>query len=56
MNEKDLQVQQLRQDVAKWKNRALEACEKACFNCEEYWSRKHCEKCRITKIKEEAAK
>lgn len=54
MPEKDKQLVQLTQEVARWKNRAMEACEKACFNCEEYWSRKHCDKCRVKKIKEEA--
>ena len=46
--------EQLIQEIGRWKNRALEACEKACWHCEEYISRHDCEKCRISKIKEEA--
>ena len=42
-------------EIARWKNRALEACEKACWHCEEYVSGHDCGKCRITKIREEAA-
>lgn len=58
MNEQDLKIQKLTQDVAKWKNRAMEAAERACSECEEYMSREKegCKKCRMTKIKEEAAK
>ena len=50
-------IQQLTKDVAKWKNRAIEAAEKACDNCEEYQEgRKNCGKCRVNKIWEEAGK
>ncbi len=52
MDEKDRSIQQLTQDVAKWKNRAVEAANKACWECEQ--QPKLCEKCRIKQIKEEA--
>lgn len=42
-------------EAAKWKNRALEACEKACWQCEEYGSSHDCDKCRISRIRKEAA-
>lgn len=54
MDEKDRLIQRLAQDVAKWKNRAVEAAEKACFECEHLAA--DCSKCRMTKIKEEAGK
>ena len=48
-------IQQLTQDVARWKNRAVEACSEACANCEEYnEGRTKCDGCRVMKIKEEA--
>lgn len=58
MDEKDKRIQSLMQEVAKWKNRALEAAEQACYNCEEYVERNdnHCHKCRIKKILEDAGK
>lgn len=58
MNEHEIENNKLAKEVAKWKNRALEACEKACFNCEEYMSREKglCSVCRIWKIQEEAGK
>jgi len=54
MDEKDNRIQQLTRDVAKWKNRAVEAAEKACFECERL--DKDCDTCRMKKIKEEAEK
>ena len=54
MDEKDKRIQYLTQEVAKWKNRAVEAAEKACFECEHLSA--DCSKCRMTKIKEEAGK
>lgn len=54
MDEKDKRIQQLTQDLAKWKNRALEAAEKACFECERLDA--NCEKCRMKKIKEDAGR
>lgn len=54
MDEKDRLIQRLYQDLAKWKNRAVEAAERACFECERLDA--DCEKCRMKKIKEDAAK
>ena len=58
MDEKDRLIQRLTQDVARLKNRILEVCEKACFNCEEYVGRKeeNCNNCRVKRFKEEATK
>ena len=53
MDDKDLRIQRLTQDIAKWKNRALEAASKACDECREYTPR-CCNCCRIKQIKEEA--
>ena len=36
MNENEKKMQELIQEAVRWKQRALDACEKACFNCEEY--------------------
>lgn len=60
MNEMDLKCQQLLQEVAKWKGRAVEAAAKACVNCEEYQEEKkhdksRCGYCRILQIQHEAA-
>lgn len=60
MNEMDLKCQQLLQEVAKWKGRAVEAAAKACQNCEEYQEdkkrdRKNCGHCRVLQIQHEAA-
>lgn len=54
MDEKDRVIQQLYRDLAKWKNRAVEAAEQACFECERL--DKDCDKCRMKKIKEDAAR
>lgn len=54
MDEKDRLIQRLTQDIARWKSRALEAAEKACFECERMDA--DCSKCRMTKIKEDATK
>ena len=53
MDDKDLRIQRLIQDVAKWRCRALEAAYKACDECREYTPR-CCNSCRIKQIKEEA--
>ena len=54
MGEKE-NILQLRQEAAKWKNRALEAAEKACEKCfDNREGQRICEKCRIKRIKEEA--
>ena len=54
MDEKDRLIQRLMQDLARWKGRALEAAEKACFECERLDM--DCDKCRMKKIKEDAAR
>lgn len=58
MNELEKRIQDLIQEVARWKQRALNACEKACFNCEEYRpnAKKPCDVsgCCVYRIKEEA--
>lgn len=54
MDEKDKRIQDLIQEIAKWKGRAIEAANQACFECERL--DKDCKKCRMLKIKEEAAR
>lgn len=54
MDEKDKRIQYLTQEVAKCKNRAVEAAEKACFECERL--DKDCDTCRMKKIKDEAGR
>lgn len=57
MNEHDLKIQHLTREIAKWKNRAVEACSEACANCEEYnEGRTKCGGCRVMTIKEEASR
>lgn len=53
MNEMEMKCQGLLQEVAKWKNRAVEAAEHACFNCEEYAEKRNCERCRMRDILKE---
>ena len=58
MDDKDLTIQRMRSDLAKWKNRTHEAASECCERCEMIF--KHstektpCEDCRIKKIREEA--
>lgn len=54
VDEKDKTIQGLLQDIARWKNRAVEAAERACVECERLDA--DCSKCRMMKIKEEAAR
>ena len=58
MDEKDRLIQRLYRENARLKSRIIEACEKACFNCEEYAGKKEeiCRKCPISKYKEDAVK
>ena len=52
MDERDKKIQELTREAAKWKKLALEAAERACFECEEYAEGKRgCKRCRIMKIK-----
>ena len=57
---KDVQIQNLTRDVAKWKGRMLEVTEATCDNCKALsMSRKvdtPCAECRIRTIREEATK
>lgn len=56
MDDKDVRNQKLTQEVARWRNRALEAASKACFICEKYseHNEKKCAVCRMIRIQEEA--
>lgn len=52
MDERDKKIQELTREAAKWKKLALEAAERACFECEEYAEGKRgCKRCRIMEIK-----
>ena len=53
MDENDKKIQQLRQDVAKCKGRAIEAAEMACQQCR-HSDLELCKHCRMEKIREEA--
>ena len=53
--DQDRMIQQLMNEVAKWKNRALEAALRACDECDECDEMMTtCDKCRIKIIKESA--
>ena len=54
MDEKDRLIQRLTRELEKWKKMAVEAAEKACFECESLNA--DCSKCKMTKIKEAAGK
>ena len=62
MNEHELmaKIQDLQKEAARWKQRALNAADKACYNCEEYRPNAKqpcdCVMCPVYKIKEEAGK
>jgi predicted metal-binding protein len=53
MDEKDRVIQQLMQDIAKWKGRAIEAAETACQLCKQT-DLELCKHCRMEKIRKEA--
>jgi len=53
MDEKDKKIQQMTQDVARWKGRAIEAAEMACQQCKNV-DLELCKHCRMEKIREEA--
>ena len=53
MDEKDKKIQQMTQDVARWKGRAIEAAEMACQQCR-HADMELCKHCRMEKIREEA--
>ena len=52
MDDRDMEIIKLRQDLAKWMNRALECGYEACSRCEN----RKCENCRVQKIMQEAEK
>lgn len=54
MDEKDRLIQRLTRDVERWKGLALAAANRACVECERLDI--DCDKCRMKKTKEEAAK
>lgn len=56
MDERDKAMQNLLREIGKWKNRALEAAQMACANCEDREENYACNKCRIRIIKESAAR
>lgn len=60
MDMRDKTIHDLKQDVAKWKNRTLEAAYTACDKCEPAYilsgEEAPCERCRIKRIREEASK
>ena len=53
MDDKDKMIQDLRQDCAKWRGRAVEACETACSLCRAS-DPDLCRYCRMEKIRQEA--
>lgn len=52
MDEKDA-LERMTMEAEHWKRLALEAVEKACFECDQVFT-KECDKCRMKKIMEEA--
>ena len=58
MDIKDKTIQDLKREVARWKNRTLEAAYECCDRCGAKLSTElnPCEKCRIMRIREEASK
>ena len=53
MDEKDVKIRELTQDIAKWRGRAIEACEMACMHCKKT-DPELCRYCRMEKIRKEA--
>ena len=53
MDEQDKTIQDLRQDCAKWRGRAIEAAEMACNYCRRS-DPELCRHCRMEKIRKEA--
>ena len=53
--DKDRMIEDLKEEVAKWRGRAVEAASRACEECDEYHVYgKNCEKCRMRRIHKEA--
>lgn len=53
MDDKDKVIQELRQDCARWRGRAIEATEMACQHCRAS-DPELCRYCRMEKIRKEA--
>jgi len=51
--EKDQLIQELKQDLARWRGRAVEAVEQACSTCKAA-DLELCRHCRMEKIRKEA--
>lgn len=51
MDEKDLQIQRLKQELAKWHGRAIEAAQEACAICKAH-VRPDGEDCRVCRMQE----
>lgn len=57
MDEKDREMNRMRQEIAKCKNRLIESCGYACYLCSQmYPEESACKDCRIEKIMKEATK
>jgi hypothetical protein len=53
MDDKDITIRDLKTELAKWRGRAVEACETACQNCRNT-DLDLCRYCRMEKIRQEA--
>lgn len=53
MEDKDLEIKSLKQELAKWRGRAIEAAEMACSKCK-MTDLELCRHCRMEKIRKEA--
>ena len=58
MDEKDKRIQDLTQELAKWKNRAIEAAQQVCSLCNDMLvpMEADCKLCRMKKILEDGNK
>ena len=55
MNELEMRIQQLVREVEKWKQLAVKAADKACFECDTFVDR-NCGKCPVREVREAAGK
>lgn len=58
MDDKDVTINKLTKEAAKWRNRTAEAIERACDECDEYRcgkSKRRCAGCRMEQIRSELA-
>jgi len=58
MDEKDLKLQRLQHDLARWKGRAIEVAQEACTICKAYADPEEddCKICRMKKVQEEISR